>query len=137
MTECSRCGDCCDPVIVVFDPKDLAAEKLADLPDDAPDWERYQYEFFRDHWTSTSTFEVDEGFGRITVHRVQCDQFDRDSRTCRAHDRRPQVCSGFPWYGRPEHDVESRAQVASSLSPRCSFNADVPGRRMLPIVEVS
>lgn len=136
MTECSKCGDCCDPVIVTFDPAVDAAERLAKRGDEMEDWARYQYQFFLDHWTSESTFVVEEGGGQeVTVHRVRCDQFDRETRTCLAHDRRPQVCSGFPWYGRPEGD-NLRQPVADSLSPRCSFNADVPGRRMLPIVEV-
>lgn len=140
MTECARCGDCCDPVIVVFDPQELAAEVMADTERwaELEDWARYQYEFFRDHWRSESTFEAeaDAGTGRETVHRVRCDQFDTETRTCRAHDRQPQVCSEFPWYGRVEDDMEGRAPVASALSPRCSFNADVPGRTMLSIVEV-
>lgn len=129
MTDCSRCGDCCDPVIVTFDPQVLAPERLAANPD-MEDWARHQYEFFRDHWRSTSTFEDTDG---ATVHRVECDQFDRNTRSCGAHDNRPQVCSGFPWYGRDPHSDDAQP-CASSLSPRCSYNADV--RTMLPIVEV-
>lgn len=135
MTECSACGDCCDPVIVTFDPQDFAAKQLArPVPPDttAPDWVRYQYQFFLDHWTSQSTYTTDDG---VTVHRVRCDQFDRETRTCLAHDRRPQVCSGFPWYGISKGG-DWWQSVADQLPPRCSFNADVPGRRMLPIVEV-
>lgn len=124
MTDCSRCGDCCDPVIVRFDPQARAAEQLADHGDTMEAWARHQYEFFLEHWRSESTF-LD---GEVTVHRVRCDQFDRETRTCLAHDTRPQVCSGFPWYGREPADP------AGDLSPRCSFNADV--RTMLPIVEV-
>lgn len=134
MTECSRCGDCCDPVIVTFDPKEHATRQLAERSDEMEDWARHQYEFFRDHWASTGTFEAKLPDGdQITAHQVRCDQFNRDTRQCMAHDDKPQTCSGFPWYGRSPDDEHS-APIASSLSPRCSFNADV--RTMLPIVEV-
>lgn len=133
MTDCSRCGDCCDPVILTFDPQQRAAEKLSELLFVAPPWVWHQYEFLRDHWRTIDTVEVVEGDDTVTVYRVECDQFDRESRTCGAHDTRPQVCSGFPWYGR-EPDDDLCEPSRASLSPRCSFNADV--RTMLPIVEV-
>lgn len=135
MTDCSRCGDCCDPVIITFDPQVYAAEALARLEGkQTDDWARHQIEFLRDHWRSQSTFEETDDDGKpVTVHRVECDQFDKVARTCGAHDTRPQVCSGFPWYGR-EPDDDLCEPSRASLSPRCSFNADV--RTMLPIVEV-
>lgn len=133
MTDCARCGDCCDPVIVVFDPQEWAAERLA--ADNLNEMGRLNAEFLRDHWTSQSSNVVQEDEREVTVHRVQCSAFDPARRLCTAHDARPPVCSGFPWYGRPEGD-EGRQPVADALSPRCSFNADVPGRTMLPIVEV-
>lgn len=134
MTDCSRCGDCCDPVIVTFDPQEYAAEALTRLDGkEADDWARHQIEFFRDHWRSKSTYESTVNGEPVTVHRVECDQFDRATRSCGAHDNRPQVCSGFPWYGREPHSAEAQP-CASSLSPRCSYNADV--RTTLPIVEV-
>jgi hypothetical protein len=49
-----------------------------------------------------------------------------DTRTCTAHDDRPPICSGYPWYG----------LLAGSrwLDPPCSFHADT--RVNLPIVAV-
>lgn len=134
MTDCSRCGDCCDPVTIAFDPQERAAAKLAELTFAHPGWVWHQWEFFRDHWRSESSYEdVDTDGTPVTVHRVRCDQFNRDTRECMAHADRPQVCSGFPWYGRPASEWPGSPQAAS-FSPRCSFNADV--RTMLPIVEV-
>lgn len=131
--DCARCGDCCDPVIVTFDPKEWATRRLAEDGDTMPDWGRHQYRFFLDHWTSTSTFEDTCDGKPVTVHRVRCDQFNSDTRECMAHDDKPRVCSGFPWYGRTPDDPDC-SPVASALSPRCSYNADV--RTMLPIVEI-
>ncbi len=135
MTDCSRCGDCCDPVNVPLDPQSYAAERLAVTAHDDEGWYVHQLKFFRDHWTSIGSNEVTENGETVTMHRVRCDQYDRATRTCQAHDNRPQVCSGYPWYGRAPGDPD-RDVIAASLSPRCSFNADVPGRAMLPIVEV-
>src|ERR1700749_5349272 len=67
VTECAKCGDCCDPVIVTFEPQVYAAEQLArrDPPGGAPEWVRYQYQFFLDHWTSQSSRVDADG---VTVH---------------------------------------------------------------------
>lgn len=135
MTDCARCGSCCDPVILMFDPQERAAERLGS-GEPLEDWSTQQYEFFRDHWTSTSTFEDDLDGEPVTVHRVRCDQYDPDTRSCMAHDTRPQVCSEFPWYGRDPNSEGSR-HIAHALAPQCSFNADVAGRKMLPIVAVT
>lgn len=132
MTECSRCGRCCDPVITTFDPQVLAATRLAD--DDFEDESvRYQYEFFRDHWKSVGTFATHRPEAPVG-YRVVCDQYDPSSRSCLAQESKPDICSGFPWYGR-EPRSDAAADVAAALLPQCSFNADV--RRMLPIVAVT
>ena len=130
MTDCARCGDCCDPVIVAFDPQEMAADLLS--RSEVESHNRINGEFMRDHWTVESTYEAADS---VTVRRVRCDVFDPVRRLCGAHESRPPVCWGFPWYHRPPGDPD-REPAAASLSPRCSFNADVPGRRMLPIVEV-
>lgn len=49
-----------------------------------------------------------------------CDQFDPEARLCLAHDSRPEVCRGYPWYG------TTPADNGRILSRRCSFWADVP-----------
>jgi Fe-S-cluster containining protein len=132
VTECVRCGKCCDPVILLFDPQERAAERLGSDEELEP-WAQHQYEFFRDHWRSESTFEDDLDGERVTVHRVRCDQYEAATRTCMAQEAKPDVCSGFPWYGRDPRSAANEP-IAASLAPQCSFNADV--RRMLPIVEV-
>lgn len=59
----------------------------------------------------------------------ECDAFDPVARVCTAHDTRPQICSGFPWYTEPPYsqapDWKPQADTLYSWR-RCSFWADVP-----------
>lgn len=58
-----------------------------------------------------------------------CDQFDRTSRLCLAHDHRPSICRDFPWYGREPRGTRTEwngEHVIGLISRRCSFWADVP-----------
>jgi Fe-S-cluster containining protein len=119
MTECARCGDCCDPVVFMLTRGDLT-RRLAEqyLAGEA----RRNLVFIDEHW---HTIAVHDG-GRFST--LRCDMFDAESRLCTAHAQRPPICSGFPWYG-------EAPRPTLMLSPRCSFNADV--RTMLPIVAVT
>lgn len=128
MTECARCGRCCDPVILLFDPQERAAEVFAD-PESSDD-NLLNAAWMQDHWAVVHSYEDDDG---DVVRRVRCDAYDPETRLCGAHDQRPPVCSDFPWYGKPSSEWAGSAQAAA-LDPQCSFNADV--RTMLPIVEV-
>ena len=49
-----------------------------------------------------------------------CGQFDAQTRRCNAHERKPSVCSGFPWYGGQPNNY------ALAAFPRCSYWHDVP-----------
>lgn len=134
-TTCARCGDCCDPVVVPFHVETWAVRQLAEA-DVAADT-RENCEFLLAHWTTTATLVRAEDADVTVGYEVRCDAFNRETRECEAHDARPPVCRGFPWYGRAATDVEGRAPVADSLSPRCSFNQDVPGRALLPLTVVT
>lgn len=61
----------------------------------------------------------------------RCPVFDDQTRMCGDHTNRPALCRRYPWYGR-----EPEAGDYRTLSPRCSFIADDPSVKMLPIVEV-
>lgn len=110
MTECARCGVCCDPVILTFRPEEMVGPSAS---------------FAQEHWTVTGERERSDGRREI---QVSCDRFDRVTRLCAAHDDRPPICSGYPWYGQPPKELRE-------LDPQCSFVADV--RTLLPIVSVT
>lgn len=48
---------------------------------------------------------------------LACEHYDPAHQMCRAYDRRPPVCSGFPWYRREPGD--------GGAEPRCSYWLDV------------
>jgi Fe-S-cluster containining protein len=112
MTDCSRCGACCDPVVLMFKPEDMTGPS-------GP--------FAREHWQVIGErVNRNDDSGR-TEYLIECDQFDKATRLCTAHDSRPPICSGYPWYS-------ADPNVNLVLDPTCSFQADV--RTMLPVVEV-
>ena len=157
---CTRCGSCCDPVLLTPNAADVLA-KWADIdgipdPKDDEKWvlwlavgwideqrdsaihhyhsdsgNRYAGEFAAEHWRLRG--EPDED-GWV---RYDCDQFDPATRLCAAGDARPPVCKGYPWYG-----DGPTAERAESLHGHCSYLLDVApearpeGSRPLIPVEV-
>lgn len=126
MTECARCGSCCDRITTNFNPQVRACQELA--RDDLTEREARDARFLYDNWHELYTYTAVDG---EEIHVASCDKYDPASKLCLAHDDRPAVCSGFPWYGR---EPSADSPQGASLAPQCSFNADV--RTMLPIVEV-
>jgi Fe-S-cluster containining protein len=120
---CARCGDCCDPVV-------LTPENAAVLTDPPPTADRYNLDFAAEHWHPRG--QRPDGHLEYT-----CDQFDPDTRLCRAGDARPPVCAHYPWYG-----AGPTPHRAADLYPRCSYLLDVPaadrpqGARPLIPIEV-
>ena len=115
MTECPpRCGACCDPVILGWDP--------AGIPDTSPN-----AEFIRAHWTLRATgHETSDPDDPPVTWQMTCDAFDTHTRRCTAYTDRPPICRGFPWYG--------GAPLPSMNIPAvCAYHDDVPGRRVLPL----
>jgi Fe-S-cluster containining protein len=116
-TECNRCGDCCTDIY-------LSSTKVAlrQIIRDNPDQPSLSARFVLAHWHRSGT-AVGDPKGHV---RWSCDRFDPDTRLCTAHDDRPPVCSGYPWYGRDPAEVAKEVSVVSRLPPRCAFFADVP-----------
>lgn len=118
MTECAQCGDCCENMTltltkvqaraIVADPLRCTADRVVDA------------QFFLDHWHRVG--------GARTGTTWSCDRFDTETRTCTAHDDRPPVCRGYPWY-------EKEPDSGRHLSKRCSFWADIHAAQRPPGVQ--
>jgi Fe-S-cluster containining protein len=66
--------------------------------------------------------------GKMVKQVLSCAKFDSVTRKCTAHDDRPELCSGYPWYkGEP-------ITGDTTMGGRCSYLGDA--YKMLPIVEV-
>ena len=114
MTECARCGDCCENIPLNVTKK-WAWQYTAALP--WPGWDPDLAQRFYDNATFIRTHWHKVGGGG-TGTRFSCDQFDAKTRLCLAHAARPPLCRDYPWYSEPPK--------ANLGSPRCSFWADVP-----------
>ncbi len=108
-TQCSACGDCCDPVWYPLGPADV---RQSAATTGAPD-----LVFAAAHWHATGELTGDG------LHAYRCDRFDPASRLCTAHDERPPICRGYPWYDEDDDPPGRRLVV---LPQRCAFRADVP-----------
>ncbi len=114
MTDCNRCGDCCENLTLNFTKAELAAF-VRETGDTALTPVRRDHlanaRFILAHWHRSS------GGGSAT--RYACDAFDPSTRLCTAHQDRPPICAGYPWYG------ALPGVRTATLPPPCSFNADV------------
>lgn len=123
MTECNKCGDCCDPVYLYGGSEKLVRDFLEAKPDREKD--PVDRDFIWYNWTRIADNGPDGGI-------YECKAFDRNTRTCTAHEDRPDVCRRFPWYDKPP-----RESMLRDL-PNCSFRADLPENAiLLPLVGVS
>lgn len=115
---CARCGDCCTdihlPADVVANLDELRAGKPLPAGSDP------SYLFILDHWSETKRGDLG------ATH--ECDQFDPNTRMCLAHEDRPPVCVGFPFYRSP--DGEPTEGQIEKMPLSCSYALDIaPERR--------
>lgn len=129
MTDCAKCGNCCDPVTLSAD----AWQRMGTIAAGGTPWpgratitprHTADAEFCREHWTPVAEHTTDGG----EYLSLECDKFDPATRLCTAHDARPPICAGYPWYGKEPYRHRG-------MSPQCSYQADARG--LLPIVEVT
>jgi Fe-S-cluster containining protein len=108
MTQCSACGDCCDPVWYPWGAADIRQRADRDL-------DNADLTFIAAHWRATGERHDD-------LHAYACDRFDPESRLCTAHDERPPICRGYPWYD----ETPGRRLVV--LPQACAFRVDLDRR---------
>lgn len=115
MTECARCGRCCEVISLGFSMDALVSGKVIPaLP--------YDGEFIKKYWKELTPIEAwhinpDKTFfpGR---HYYKCTKYDKFRHTCTAHKFKPPVCEGFPWYGQAPHND-------ALYWDGCAFNRDI------------
>lgn len=124
MTECSKCGVCCDPVLLTSDTIALASNLRI-----SPRERRWLLEDLKPMSRKEAKAKVPWAFEsgvlwRNNVGQVswplfyRCQHFNEETRQCESHHDLPETCSGFPWFGAPPHPH-------AVLPPECSYNVDV------------
>lgn len=126
---CARCGSCCNPAFLAPDEAakvDKARDYLA--AGGEHEFTVDSIPFILDHWHELGRDE--DGV------RYECDQYDPATRSCTAHENRPQVCRGFPWYG-----DDPSPERAATLARGCSFLFEVPpterGAHARPLIPIT
>lgn len=93
---------------------------------------REHFHFLRREVVGTLSPQFGNDQSPTTIFR--CDAFDPEARACTRYDERPLMCENYPWYGRNPATREPTDHPVNDLT--CVFQGDVPGRRVLPIIEV-
>ena len=127
--DCAGCGSCCDPVWLELDALELAtllARMQAGARVSSADGEA-NLRFIGEHMVPLAeqpeTY-LDGGPAATSGHTAwSCDRYDPVAKLCTAHDDRPPICRGWPWYGDPPYAM-------SSMPGECSHQWDrEPGER--------
>ena len=131
MTECAQCGRCCEVLSVGnYTKKDFRAMASEDGPFASKHWHRIAKPTAR----ARNPLLVSNQTAKHAKYYT-CDQYDSETHECLAHETKPPVCRGFPWYG------QSPNPRAISFLPTCSYWVDVPQERwpdgIIPLTSVS
>ena len=104
--QCSQCGECCESFVLSGD------EELKDFPPGPIGWLQWYHSSPTSGQRSPALRDEDSMlfFGQLTPHQDEdgawsyaCGYFARDDDglgICTVYDRRPEMCSDFP-YGKP------------------------------------
>lgn len=119
MTECNRCGDCCEDIWTNWTRESLNYKVAKYPPALSQDYTlgatALNARFINQHWHNVDG----------DPHRWTCDAFDPVARLCTAQENKPPVCSGFPWYKGTFADDEPFVERVIRY-PRCAYWADLP-----------
>jgi Fe-S-cluster containining protein len=127
---CAGCGSCCSNLTISFSPDQIreavllldAADADAAAGEPHPDYSEQERRNIR--WLGQL---IEKGPRVLGQHAYSCPMLDPISRLCTAHERRPQVCIGFPFYGR------SPADDPAEMSDGCSYQWELPVELRAPL----
>lgn len=119
---CNKCGKCCQAIIIPV-PQDQILNSKAVGGD---------YGFALNNWkpiTEEEAYAINPHLKTWDVHNRgtynrdgvsfwTCTQYDHETKLCKAHEKRPSVCSGYPFYGR-EYNLPENFPFYDN---KCGFN---------------
>lgn len=121
---CHTCGKCCEAIHISISP-----EEIAKGAENQREWSSSDFVFIADNWTPITREEADSinphfaemekrGADYGHMHFYTCKNHDKETKLCKIYDKRPHVCSGYPWYG-----AEPRAEEAF-YTMDCGYRID-------------
>lgn len=134
---CNGCGKCCEAIRLGVSSAEL--KEIADK-ERAEGHETSDRIFIMEHWHE---IPESEAFGINPFLQMQrdseivdgdrfyytCDMYNTETKRCMAHESRPNICRGYPNYGK-----EYGTEYFSWYSPTCSYiDGAFPGERQLLI----
>lgn len=119
------CGKCCISISIKFSPDHFSNVLEGNLYEKLDKGQKsywYDAEFILDNW-------IYHGPDDRNGHNYTCARYDEVTRQCTAGAERPDVCKGYPWYGRvPERYGEHLENV-------CGYMEDF--RTVLKVVSIN
>ncbi|MCE7697849.1 MAG: YkgJ family cysteine cluster protein [Methanobacterium paludis] len=123
--KCNMCGSCCKAIRVSISPEKLEKEVKELYPDGVSDDmpEVNDYGFMKLYWKSITRKEALKRNPHIKTwgerdydYFYECIWFKNNH--CSCHDRKPHICSEYPWYGEKPSDIHL-------YSPNCGYKIDI------------
>lgn len=124
---CNMCGKCCEAITLWVSPDELQLRSNEPERSDVGWGARHfhpisQEEAFARNPLHKMIYEAGRS-GYESVHFYECDAFDKETRRCTQHDRRPSTCWGYPHYG---GQVNKLPGNWTPYSATCDYIHDIP-----------
>lgn len=133
---CNMCGKCCEAITLWTSPEGLTKYKTHDESSDRGWAAKHFHPITREEAFKRNPFHrmvEDSGhpsFVEGKLHYYDCDAFDRQTRRCTQHEKRPRTCSAYP-YG------DQRDSQWIPYSPTCDYIHDMPPASKQLMVELA
>lgn len=114
---CNKCGKCCQAIVLTFTKKEVKSKRGPDVAFILKNWKRISKEKaieinpYLKNWLNIKC-----KFGR-SMYFYKCLKYDPKSKLCLVHDKRPNVCSGYPIYKRG-----TVSEKETFYTEKCGFN---------------
>ncbi|MCL6442549.1 MAG: YkgJ family cysteine cluster protein [Alicyclobacillus sp.] len=133
---CNMCGKCCEAITLWVSPEEIARG--------ANEAESTDFGWAARHFRPISR---EEAFRRNPLHRLiaesgrneyqgvhfyECDAYDKQTKRCTQHDKRPQVCRRYPHYGNLSLDGSWLPYSAT-----CDYIHDMPPASKQLMIELA
>ena len=102
MTECNKCGKCCEALVFQYNMEEIKTQLATMYPDD--DGINFAISHFTEI-TKDEAYSINSHLKRwedreAPLFFFTCNMYDKEKNICKDHKNRPPICSGYPWYNK-------------------------------------